>query len=215
MTDSQAHSSHEASSMPHPLLKAEDIDAKMKTKGHYLHPDAKRTGVFGMSGLGVHKVRLPPHGESTRIHYHLHDSEWLYVLSGSGILQLIDASLERVPHPTKDAASITSSSAETNDSPSLSSHEGSGQQQQQRHQGHVLTDKYPIEEREISAGDFMGFQGGIGASRFAHGLKAGDEGIEYLMGGTRERIDICCYPDSSRFRLPPASYLLTSFDERG
>ncbi|WVF69085.1 hypothetical protein IAT40_003859 [Kwoniella sp. CBS 6097] len=197
MTDSNARATP-----PHPLLKANVIDAKMQTKGHYLHPEAKRTGVcmsdmVGMSGLGVHKVRLPPHGESTRIHYHLHDSEWLYVLSGSGVLQLIDASLERVLHPTKHAASISSSST-TEDSPNPDSDAlpaPSGQPQSERHQGHALTDKYTVEEREISGGDFMGFQGGIGASQFAHGLKAGDEGIEYLMGGTRERIDICCYPE--------------------
>ncbi|WVQ96598.1 hypothetical protein IAU59_003703 [Kwoniella sp. CBS 9459] len=192
-----------SSSAHHPLLKAEEIDAKMRTKGHYLHPEAKRTGVcmsdmVGMSGLGVHKVQLPPNGESTRIHYHLHDSEWLYVLAGSGTLQLIDATLERVPHPTKHAASIESATEidpDTDTNTNTDSDHTSGAGKQQLHQGHALTDKFPIEERAISTGDFMGFQGGIGASQFAHGLKAGSEGIEYLMGGTRERIDICCYPE--------------------
>ncbi len=51
-----------------------------------------------------------------------------------------------------------------------------------------------VEEVIMKAGDFVGFQGGEGAARWAHGLRAGEDGVEYLCGGTREKLDICNYP---------------------
>ncbi|WWC62965.1 uncharacterized protein I303_105563 [Kwoniella dejecticola CBS 10117] len=171
-------------SLPHhPLLKNDEINAAMKGDKHYLNRDAERisvcmSDVVGMqdSGLGVHKVRLEPNGESTQIHYHLHDSEWLYILSGSGILQLIDASIHsperKDNHPRNGSADIPKF-----DAPSL---EGT---------------KTEIEERQVGPGDFIGFQGGVAASKYAHGLKASSEGLVYLMGGTREKLDVCCYPE--------------------
>ncbi|WWC71115.1 uncharacterized protein I206_105068 [Kwoniella pini CBS 10737] len=46
--------------------------------------------------------------------------------------------------------------------------------------------KYDIEEIPILKGDFIGFSGGVGASRFAHGLKAGFQSCEFLVGGDRD-----------------------------
>ncbi|WWC71116.1 uncharacterized protein I206_105069 [Kwoniella pini CBS 10737] len=167
----------------HPLLKNEEIDSAMKGNKHYLNRDAERisvcmSDVVGMqdSGLGVHKVRLEPNGESTQIHYHLHDSEWLYILSGSGILQLIDSSLHS-PDNSNNHPRNGSSDIPKLDTPNLKEN------------------KIEIEERKVEPGDFIGFQGGIIASKFAHGLKASSEGLVYLMGGTREKLDVCCYPE--------------------
>ncbi|WVR06665.1 hypothetical protein IAU60_003697 [Kwoniella sp. DSM 27419] len=159
--------------LPFPLIKAADIEAAMKTDKHYLNEGAKRTEVCmsdkaGMQGLGVWRAKLAPHDESTRIHYHLNDSEWLYILAGTGTLQLIDASLSEVARPTKVMAGIHRPESDH---------------------------KYDIQEHPVAAGDFMGFQSGIGASKYAHGLKAGPEGLEYIVGGTRERMDVCVYPE--------------------
>ncbi|WVQ65458.1 uncharacterized protein L199_003634 [Kwoniella botswanensis] len=165
------------SNPPFPLIKSDQIDSSMVSKRHRLNNDAERIGVCmsdmaGMKGLGVHKVRIPPNGESTEIHYHLQDSEWLYVLSGTGILLLQDASES---FDTSDDSKnnrligrVTAKSSESSQS--------------------------RVKEHQIASGDFMGFQGGILASKFAHSLRAGPEGLEYLMGGTRERVDVCCYP---------------------
>ncbi|WRT66724.1 uncharacterized protein IL334_003687 [Kwoniella shivajii] len=170
----------------HPLVKAEEIDTAMKGEKHYLNRDAERIGIcmsdlVGMqnSGLGVHKVRLPPNGESTQIHYHLHDSEWLYILSGSGKLQLIDSNLlptnEKHNHPRNGSSDIPD-----HFTPNTKT---------------MIPGEIEIEERDVSQGDFIGFQGGVIASKYAHGLKASNQGIEYLMGGTREKLDICIYPE--------------------
>ncbi|KAK6907874.1 hypothetical protein I203_101875 [Kwoniella mangroviensis CBS 8507] len=162
---------------PFPLVKSDTINSSMVSKRHRLNNDAERIGVCmsdmaGLKGLGVHKVRLPPNGESTEIHYHLQDSEWLYVLSGTGILLLQDAS-----------GSFDTSDDSKNNRLIGRVTAKSGESSQSR-----------VEEHQIASGDFMGFQGGILASKFAHSLRAGPEGLEYLMGGTRERVDVCCYP---------------------
>ncbi|WWC88308.1 uncharacterized protein L201_003216 [Kwoniella dendrophila CBS 6074] len=175
----------------HPLLKAEEIDSALKGHGHYLNREAVRhstcmSDTVGMqkSGLGVHKVRLEPHCESTQIHYHLNDSEWLYILSGSGILQLIDSSIlgnqeeeekNQKSHPREKDSKVPNASLPI--------------------ANNINRQDVDIEEREVSPGDFIGFQGGTKAGKYAHGLKAGSKGLEYLMGGTRKDFDICCYPE--------------------
>lgn len=40
------------------------------------------------SGFGVHKVRLEPGRQSTMLHSHLAESEWMYMLKGSATLVL-------------------------------------------------------------------------------------------------------------------------------
>ncbi|TXT09541.1 uncharacterized protein COLE_03475 [Cutaneotrichosporon oleaginosum] len=40
------------------------------------------------TGMGIHKVSLAPHTESTVLHSHVGESEWLYILSGSATLRL-------------------------------------------------------------------------------------------------------------------------------
>ncbi len=38
----------------------------------------------GLTGMGVHLVRLAPGRESTQFHFHDNDEEFIYVLSGAG-----------------------------------------------------------------------------------------------------------------------------------
>lgn len=40
------------------------------------------------TGMGIHKVSLAPHTESTVLHSHVAETEWLYVLSGTVTLRL-------------------------------------------------------------------------------------------------------------------------------
>lgn len=155
----------------YPIVTASEIEAALQTGSHGLDWDSKveRHGVcmsdlVGMTGLGVHFVRLDPGKESTVVHYHLHDSEYLYILSGSASLLLVDASLP-------DLTSTPSAPAS----------------------GPMRTD-YPVEERPLRPGDFVGFPGGINASKYAHGMRAGPEGVTYIMGGARNQMDVCCYP---------------------
>ncbi|OCF75511.1 hypothetical protein I204_04367 [Kwoniella mangroviensis CBS 8886] len=146
--------------LPHPVLKAEDIEKSMFPMPHWRNPNALRkttclSDKVGMAntGVAVHKSSLGPNIESTAIHYHLSNTEWIYILSGSAILQLVDASLP-ILNPFQPASQV---------------------------QG-------------TERGDFIGFPGGVGASRYAHGLKAGEEGCEYLVGGDRGGSGVTHYP---------------------
>lgn len=38
--------------------------------------------------MGIHKVTLAPHAESTVLHSHVAESEWLYILAGTATLRL-------------------------------------------------------------------------------------------------------------------------------
>ena len=51
-----------------------------------------------------------------------------------------------------------------------------------------------IQHVHVKQGDFVGFQAGPMAGRYAHSMKAGEAGLEYLMGGERREVDVCCYP---------------------
>jgi uncharacterized cupin superfamily protein len=57
----------------------------------------------------------------------------------------------------------------------------------------ALPHKAPEESYTVGPGDFMGFPGGIG-DNYAHTMVAGPEGVEYLVGGTRNALDMCTYP---------------------
>ncbi|KAI1784653.1 hypothetical protein LXA43DRAFT_1077303 [Ganoderma leucocontextum] len=55
----------------------------------------------------------------------------------------------------------------------------------------------PREER-VRVGDFVGFKAGV---RRAHGFKAGGEEMVYLVGGSREPLDVSYYPTAGRRQL--------------
>lgn len=50
----------------------------------------------------------------------------------------------------------------------------------------------------VAKGDFIGFPAGI---QLAHGLHSGDGDLVYLMGGSREPLDVSNYPEARRRRV--------------
>ncbi|ALO69794.1 hypothetical protein CNN00215 [Cryptococcus deneoformans JEC21] len=172
---------------PHPLLKADYIDSNLSPQPHFLKSEAVRNQIcmsdaVGMKSLAVHKVRLDPEVESCPNHYHLNESEWIYILSGSGILTLLDASPtllgpSMVPFPATRSTST----------------------QTVGNKGKMTLEK---EEKHVNPGDFIGFEQGIKASRWSHSLRAGPQGIEYLMGGAKSGcgggVNLCAYPEEGK-----------------
>ncbi|RXK41052.1 hypothetical protein M231_01683 [Tremella mesenterica] len=156
------------------LVKADAITKALHDESHPLYPKSKTStapisDMAGMKDLGVHFVKLEPDAESTCIHWHLVDSEWIYVLSGFGVLQVVDAGIPDWTSKEEMVKAIMS--PKSDEKP-----------------------KIEIVEHVISTGDFMGFSGGVGAQKHAHGLKAGKDGMTYLVGGTRSGKDVCYYP---------------------
>ncbi|KAJ7475940.1 cupin domain-containing protein [Mycena latifolia] len=47
------------------------------------------------------------------------------------------------------------------------------------------------EDTPVAAGDFIGFPA---TTRQPHSFQAGEGGLEYLTGGSREPVDVCHYP---------------------
>ena len=90
----------------------------------------------------------------------------MYILSGGGVLQLVDT--KRPIQTTHDEIKQAQASA--------------------------LQTDFTVEELSVSPGDFMGFQAGPDAQRYAHGLKAGPEGMEYICGGNRRSLKTTVYP---------------------
>ncbi|WVR06666.1 hypothetical protein IAU60_003698 [Kwoniella sp. DSM 27419] len=156
--------------LPDPVYRAGDIEADKAFFQHWHNPEAQRystdlTDKVGMreSGVGVSKTRLEPGALSSEIHYHLNDSEWIYILSGTATLTLLDASIPLLdPSNRADAIAPTATDA--------------------------------AEERQVHAGDFIGFPAGLDSSRRAHCLRAGPEGVDYLEGGSRLPLDVVNYP---------------------
>ncbi|CAK9784804.1 hypothetical protein CC85DRAFT_78239 [Cutaneotrichosporon oleaginosum] len=155
-----------------PLVKAADIQAGLKQASHFLNDNvSKRTlclsELAGMTDLGVHFVSLPPNKSGCELHHHYVDSEWFYILRGSGRLQLAPCVME--------------------------SSERSGMA--------PLPGAVEVREVEVGPGDFAGFPGAVagtgraqGETPLAHTFVAGTEGMDYLVGGTRNAFDVCVYP---------------------
>ncbi|KAI0791141.1 hypothetical protein C8Q75DRAFT_716108 [Abortiporus biennis] len=59
-----------------------------------------------------------------------------------------------------------------------------------REEGSSVTKEIPIKQ-----GDFIGFPAGV---QEGHGLKSDDTDIVYLLGGSRENMDTCHYPEIGR-----------------
>ena len=87
-------------SYAHLVLPADAIKALPATdKVHFLNPNGRRANrslgdVTDLNALGVHVIEVPVGAESTELHVHFDEEEFLYVLSGRGIVHLDD---ERYP----------------------------------------------------------------------------------------------------------------------
>ena len=92
-----------ATSRPHPLLTAAQIEAMPEeARVHALDPGVVRHNrslgdAVGLQSVGVHLVRLRPGHVSTVYHFHHQDEEWVYVLSGRGIAEIGEETLEVGP----------------------------------------------------------------------------------------------------------------------
>lgn len=88
---------------PHPLLRAAQIEAiAEETRVHALDRGVIRHNrslgdAVGLQSLGVHLVRLRPGHISTVYHFHHHDEEWIYILSGHGVAEIGEEALEVGP----------------------------------------------------------------------------------------------------------------------
>jgi uncharacterized cupin superfamily protein len=87
----------------HPLLRAGDIEALPEhARVHALDPEAVRHtrslgDAVGLSTIGVHLVRLTQGRRSSVLHFHHHDEEWIYVLSGRGVAEIGEERIEVGP----------------------------------------------------------------------------------------------------------------------
>ena len=88
---------------PHPLLQAADIQALPEEgRVHPLDPTSVRHtrslgDAVGLATIGVHLVRLTPGKTSSVYHFHHHDEEWIYVLSGRGVAEIGDEKFDVGP----------------------------------------------------------------------------------------------------------------------
>ncbi|MGQ0750890.1 MAG: cupin domain-containing protein [Betaproteobacteria bacterium] len=82
------------------LLRAKDIEAIPEhARVHALDAEAIRHtrslgDAVGLSMIGVHLVRLTQGRRSSVFHFHHHDEEWIYVLSGRGVAEIGDERLD-------------------------------------------------------------------------------------------------------------------------
>ncbi|MBD1875933.1 cupin domain-containing protein [Nodosilinea sp. FACHB-131] len=87
----------------HPLLTAAAIAALPEsTFVHPLNPRAIRHGrslgdAVGFEHIGVHLVRVEPGHDSTQYHVHQAEEEFIYILSGRGLAEIGDETVEVSP----------------------------------------------------------------------------------------------------------------------
>ncbi|MBD2106986.1 cupin domain-containing protein [Nodosilinea sp. FACHB-13] len=87
----------------HPLLTADAIAALPEsTFVHPLNPRAIRHGrslgdAVGFEHIGVHLVRVEPGHDSTQYHVHQAEEEFIYILSGRGLAEIGDETMEVGP----------------------------------------------------------------------------------------------------------------------
>jgi GST-like protein len=87
---------------PAVLLRAAEIDAKEQPYVQRLNPRSRLSGTpLGYFGKlrhgGLSRARIPKGGESFGYHAHVHDDEWIYILSGRGVARIDGAEVELGP----------------------------------------------------------------------------------------------------------------------
>jgi uncharacterized cupin superfamily protein len=80
---------------PAKVLRAADLAASSQTFTHPWNPRSEMRGAMlgrpsGLSRTGVNLITVPPGKESFTYHSHLHEEEWIYVLSGRAIVDAGD-----------------------------------------------------------------------------------------------------------------------------
>jgi uncharacterized cupin superfamily protein len=84
---------------PARVVRAAEVEAQTRSFSHPWNPRSEMRaawlgGASGLTRTGINLLRLPPGGESFTFHAHLHEEEWIYLLSGRAILDGGDAQHE-------------------------------------------------------------------------------------------------------------------------
>lgn len=80
---------------PATVLRAADIEAQSVDFVHPWNPTSSLRGAFlgrptGLERVAVNLLRLRPGNQSFMFHAHLHEEEWLYIVSGRAVLDCGD-----------------------------------------------------------------------------------------------------------------------------
>ena len=75
------------------VLRAAEIRGTEATFSHPWNPNSSLTGTMlaratGLTRVGVNIARIPPGKESFTYHVHYREEEWIYVLSGRGVVEI-------------------------------------------------------------------------------------------------------------------------------
>jgi len=74
------------------IIRAAEVTASRATFRHPWNPSSEMHGAIlgraaGLLRAGLNLVRVPPGKEAFAYHAHLHEEEWIYVLSGNALLE--------------------------------------------------------------------------------------------------------------------------------
>ena len=77
---------------PARVIRAAEAAASGGTFSHPWNPSSEMHGamlgrVAGLERTGVNLIRVPPGKESFTLHAHLHEEEWVYLLSGHAVVE--------------------------------------------------------------------------------------------------------------------------------
>jgi uncharacterized cupin superfamily protein len=84
---------------PARIIRAADAAKNSATFQHPWNPNSQMHGVMlgrpsGLERAGINLIRVPPGKEAFTLHAHLHEEEWIYILSGRATVQTGEASHE-------------------------------------------------------------------------------------------------------------------------
>lgn len=90
---------NESPSVPHLLTAAEIAAMPAFVFHHPLNNNAIRhtrslSDAVGMQRVGIHLVRVEPGDETTQLHFHHCEEEFIYILSGRGMAEIGDRQIE-------------------------------------------------------------------------------------------------------------------------
>ncbi|KDQ53747.1 hypothetical protein JAAARDRAFT_39063 [Jaapia argillacea MUCL 33604] len=149
-------------------------------RAHRFNPSAHRSqsNISDSTSLTksiVHLCRLPPNSESTAMHWHTCDDEWVYVVEAGEGARVVVVELDEVAQVEEGEEGVKGKEAK-----------GEAKGEGEGGKGEIKTKEIPIHK-----GDFLGFPAGARIGRL---LKSGPTEVVYLMGGSRESFDVCHYP---------------------
>ena len=78
---------------PKVLWRKDELDGRERAFTQRLNPDSFYRGAYmsrlaGMKRAHVTRVRLPPGKDSFAYHAHLVEEEWVYIISGTGVVEI-------------------------------------------------------------------------------------------------------------------------------